>query len=611
MTQNMLRDVPVDIDLLDIKNYAEALSEFIKNCDTPVTIGIQGDWGIGKTSLLNMIVQGLKPARGQTKKFIHVKIETWQYAQFNKEEYIAISVINAINNAIIEKIDDKDKKKELKLVTKKFFKTIFGVANQVVKHSTGADVKDAYEKNQSEDSNSNLEFEDLASEIEKYKKHFVSLVKTVIKKDDGSKLVIMIDDLDRIRPIRALELLEAIKNFLDVERCVFILAIDYSVIEQGMEEKLGKSSKDFYGKSFFDKIIQIPFNMPVASYNSEKYIMAMLGWKKDKVKYIRADNNSAFLAHTSYTTLEQGKVDFFSNVAKLTTNNNPRSIKRLVNYANLLKIICRNNRDGTTWKLEDAQIVFAIASLQLTWQEIFNHFAQNPSPAILKRLEDVDYLKTKIPEAKKLYERVRDPKETRSKISGLFDQLLMLIDKDGDGDISTEEFKPIWSVLTDTNLTNVKLESIKEQWEEFEKIVFKNFGSNNKWTEEKANLLLLSFEGKGSSWGNPLYFRMLSAGNYYKNIIWDQNYIGTIATTKTEVLQLYLNEKTLKVSHNIDDFINSLPENIKEYVTEYTQSHYGTGKIKVDLLKISEIGNQNEINKIMNDLLKSIRLRID
>ena len=50
--------------------------------------------------------------------------------------------------------------------------------------------------------------------------------------------LILLDDLDRIKPIRALELLEAIKNFLDAEKCVFILAVDYSVIEQGMVQKL-------------------------------------------------------------------------------------------------------------------------------------------------------------------------------------------------------------------------------------------------------------------------------------------------------------------------------------------------------------------------------------
>ena len=49
----------------------------------------------------------------------------------------------------------------------------------------------------------------------------------------------MIDEWTRVRtPIRAIELLEAIKNFLDVPKCVFVLAVDYAVIQQGVADRL-------------------------------------------------------------------------------------------------------------------------------------------------------------------------------------------------------------------------------------------------------------------------------------------------------------------------------------------------------------------------------------
>ena len=51
-----------------------------------------------------------------------------------------------------------------------------------------------------------------------------------------------------------LELLESIKNFLDVPGCVFVLAVDYEVVQQGMKEKLGVDIQKMSGKSFFDKI---------------------------------------------------------------------------------------------------------------------------------------------------------------------------------------------------------------------------------------------------------------------------------------------------------------------------------------------------------------------
>ena len=380
MAQNILRDVPVtkiSDEKLGLETYANALSEFIFYCDTPVTIGIQGDWGIGKTSLLNMIVESL----GQKKpQFYTLKIETWQYALFTREEHIAFSVINAINDGLLKILDKENKKigDEKKKFFKKFAKFGLSLADQIIASKTGASVKQAGNDSKED---AKFDFEDIADAIKQYKDEFKNLLEILIPTQDDDakrkvterKLVIMLDDLDRIKPIRALELLEAIKNFLDIPKCVFVLAVDYSVIEQGMEEKLGKSAKDFYGKSFFDKIIQIPFNMPLASYKTDHFVMSMLGLDYDKENKVyrrnSADDNASFLAHARISDklgLTQEHADYFANITQLTTKNNPRSIKRLVNYSNLLKLICRANRKGTSWGILDAKIVYTIASLQLT-----------------------------------------------------------------------------------------------------------------------------------------------------------------------------------------------------------------------------------------------------
>ncbi len=46
-------------DLLQIKTYSDALSEFIAESDTPITIGLQGEWGTGKTSLMAILLENL------------------------------------------------------------------------------------------------------------------------------------------------------------------------------------------------------------------------------------------------------------------------------------------------------------------------------------------------------------------------------------------------------------------------------------------------------------------------------------------------------------------------------------------------------------------------
>ena len=50
-----------------------------------------------------------------------------------------------------------------------------------------------------------------------------------------NRLVVFVDDLDRCLPEKAIEVLEAIKLFLDARRCIFILGLDHNVIDRGVE----------------------------------------------------------------------------------------------------------------------------------------------------------------------------------------------------------------------------------------------------------------------------------------------------------------------------------------------------------------------------------------
>ena len=57
------------------------------------------------------------------------------------------------------------------------------------------------------------------------------------------KKVVFVDDLDRILPSDAVEVLESLKNIFDIPNCVFILAIDYDVVVKGLESKFGPKPK--------------------------------------------------------------------------------------------------------------------------------------------------------------------------------------------------------------------------------------------------------------------------------------------------------------------------------------------------------------------------------
>ena len=85
----------IDEDTIGILPYAQALATFIEDCDTPMTVGLQGDWGIGKTSLMNLIKGVLTNT-----ECVKVDFNTWSYSQFGQDEYLGLDCIEALTKKV-------------------------------------------------------------------------------------------------------------------------------------------------------------------------------------------------------------------------------------------------------------------------------------------------------------------------------------------------------------------------------------------------------------------------------------------------------------------------------------------------------------------------------
>jgi len=614
---SLLKDVPVkrtDEERLGLRTHADALSEFIAQCDTPITIGIQGDWGVGKTSLLNMVAENLTR---RSNKYKTIKIETWQYAQLG-EETLTFAVLEAINRAVIHQIRDLAKKKEFQEKSKKIFgklgKALGIAASNIIKEKLGVDT-DQLKEVLSEGEALEESQENLAAELERLKEEFRSVVREAVGEDEG-KIVIMLDDLDRIKPVKALELLEAIKNFLDVNHTVFILAVDYSVIRQGVKEKFGRDSKEFYGKSFFDKIIQVPFNMPVSAYTVEDYIMGLMGWEKsenDPRFYTKSESYSEFgyLSGTKRQYIPAEDAEFFVQIMKLATNNNPRSIKRILNYANLLRIIYRKNKYSDEsrgfkqklWSLREAKIVMAVAAMHLAWPEVLHYFAQQPTPGVLESLKNPSTLE-QLPEIKPLLNRVPDPHKTIAQISGLIDLLISVIDENSDGAITPVEFKPLWEVLTKANLTNVRLANPAEDLFEFLEVA-KQRAKN---PDAYGDLKKLHEAFIHSRWNNPVLLRFLEAGKYTRHIEWDKEIVGSMVTKVTSPIEIYLSSAALgwEKPESAEDY--PISENLKPYIMPFPYPHQGLGDLKLNIRNLLSLTPERQsavFNLILNEIKKA------
>ena len=324
-------------DIFDVEKYIKGLSSFILECDTPMTVAVQGDWGSGKTSFMMLIREALED------KVLPVWFNTWQFSQFNLGERLPLLLVSRLIDSLdLKGIQADSIKSSLRTLGGVLFRVGLSAASTV----TGLDVAGAAEEAISSGE------EDVTEAISTLKDRFQECVKKALEEQNkkGKKkdrVVFFVDDLDRLEPARAVELLEVLKLFLDCDQCVFLLAIDYSVVSQGIRQKYGESLGMDKGRSFFDKIIQVPFKMPVAHYDIEKFVRAAM----EQMNLPVADA-------APYVSLIRTSIGY-----------NPRGIKRLLNAFLLLQRIHSGERLDQD---HEKRLLFAVLCLQLSYEEDYN-----------------------------------------------------------------------------------------------------------------------------------------------------------------------------------------------------------------------------------------------
>ena len=312
-------------DLFGIQVYQDALIEYIRLTDTPITIALQGEWGSGKTSLMNLLRYNL--CEIDDAPYYPVWINTWQYSLMKTPQQAIISILEGIINQIGALNQNAQKWEESKRKIGGLFKKIALVGTKAAAGAVGIDsglVGELFEGGE----------EAAYSDIMQLKQEISKLINDIIERDGKKQgFTFYIDDLDRIDPPVAVEILELLKNIFDLEKCVFVLAIDYDVVIKGLKPKFGEltdaNEREF--RSFFDKIIQLPFSMPVASYNVDTFLVDALS----KIEFF-----------SEHELGDQALAETLSEITRLSVGSNPRSLKRLTNTLALISIINKKQNNG-------------------------------------------------------------------------------------------------------------------------------------------------------------------------------------------------------------------------------------------------------------------------
>jgi formylglycine-generating enzyme required for sulfatase activity len=326
-------------DRLGFGDYRRTLVRVIQGAETPITVGVFGKWGSGKTSLMLMVQQDLNEAGAQT-----VWFDAWKYdKQDALWRALLMQVLRTLREAAPEMDQDlRDRLQDLQAslyrdvdrdklggVEIDWEKLVPSVAKGAVKLSLsfipGWDALYSLSKElkgQPEEQSKALFdaihrekvrlHEDQAKSLEQFQLRFGEAV-TQFREKTGCKFVaVFVDDLDRCLPEKAIEVLEAIKLFLDVPGCVFILGVDCVVIAKGIEAKYaGKAGPSLVGgDDYLEKIIQVPFNLPPLESG-------------DVARFIEAEIRENFPPH-------------LAEVFAVGLEANPRKVKRTLNIFRLL-----------------------------------------------------------------------------------------------------------------------------------------------------------------------------------------------------------------------------------------------------------------------------------
>ena len=346
-------------DALKISSYKDALVDFIKRTDTTMTIGVQGEWGSGKTSLLNQIWNDLETFNKEDNSiddFKQIWINSWEHSLLCSPEECLMKIINEIILDLLDADTDKSRTDKIRSGVNNIMKGALRIGSSLTLGVAGVDaVDDIF----SQDSNS-------IKELREQLKSLVAEIKTLETNRYG-KVIIYVDDLDRIDPKDAVSILELLKNIFNIKDCVFVLAIDYQVVVKGLVGKFGKPTpeNEWEFRAFFDKIIQLPFTMPMGNYDIANYVLGLLG----EIGF--------------YAGKDELDPELINQFVTKSIGGNPRSIKRLINSLALIKILndkeAGEESDGVLKDKDTAMVMFAMVCLQIAHPEIYQLFVDNPN----------------------------------------------------------------------------------------------------------------------------------------------------------------------------------------------------------------------------------------
>lgn len=369
----MFSDQPIknsQTDLFGRKKFSNRISHIIANRTQKesIVIGIHAPWGEGKTSVLNMIIEGLEEDLHKKDKTLlngHIVLLKFNPWRFSDENQLLTSFYNSLGETLDKTINPKQK------IGEKFKKLAWLTSPiDAMKFSLGGlvdlklEAKETLEKLGEELSKTDVE--ELKKEIEN------------ILNEENRKIVVVMDDIDRLNKEEIQTIFRLVKLSADFPNTIYILSFDIERVSEALAEKYGSPEA---GKSFLEKIIQL--SLPLPPLTSNKLIKLTF----DEINKLLAENQIV-LPQNEDSDWSYFFINTFGAYLK-----SPRLVKK---YINNLWFSMPETKDELN--ILDLQTIEAIHTFFPKLYEVIrsnkNVFLLEPSNLMLREYEEQEHIET-------------------------------------------------------------------------------------------------------------------------------------------------------------------------------------------------------------------------
>lgn len=354
-------------DLLGYQVHADLLRKIILNdAMLPISIGVFGNWGSGKSSLMLLLQQSLheweESHQNEHSIILQVYFNSWQFESYDSTKLTMIeSILEALDKDINTRKDVFERADDL-LARINFLKVGVFILKKAYDNLTPdwmkkwLPKKDDIDKITGKDKYNNL-FEDVTKgNTSKFIATFRELFEDLVN-DMGYKAVIVyVDDLDRCDPKRIIGCLEAVKLFVNVKKTAFVIGADERIIEYAISQhypiQMKKEDISSPFSDYLEKLIQLPYKLPRLSDNEQETYITLLLCKnhlneihfnqihQKYLEFRKTDKHSKYNIDDIKANIpENQNIDFYAveyrlpivPIIKQFLNGNPRQLKRFLN----------------------------------------------------------------------------------------------------------------------------------------------------------------------------------------------------------------------------------------------------------------------------------------